>query len=605
MALMWGQVKTWSSDSLSTYVGTVGSRRDTVLKQVNALRQSMSSFQGEGQTADALRKKMTDAQEELEVLADDLAEVQDAVVAAERNVSEVESAVKNALSAASLNGCGISDDGSVSCHIPHGTDGTGAIQAAIEKIEVLVLEALSLADYADSTFQAQLASAGTEKSTSSMPEKGARPWSKEEQEKFRNMSPEERAKFWSEQTYEQKQYVCDRYPQLIGNADGVEAWARDRANRINLREEKAKTEKLIRNLEISVRNSAQYTYPGGAYGNDIYQRNKDLNDRLDRARRDLEAFNKIESALANGISLEDYQHGTKGDPVSLLTLQNDGRRVKAAVAQGDVDHASNIATFVPGIATTVEGSLEDYVRQTKNLREAAAAQGNISTKDVATIAWLGYDAPGGFSPGNLPDIVSPTLAQAGSDRLAGFLTGMQASREYGAGDAHMTLVGHSYGSTTSGMAATKVKPGVIDDLVLFGSPGMGTFDPSELNVNEGHRWVSGLPVGDSVQGLGGLVTNKIETFGLGKNPMDANSTFTHLSDDATGYEKYKPNAMTSDPHEYLKKLGGWFLRRPFLPLPLQMLDPMPIPSFVNHNFYLEQGTETLQDIARVVAGTKK
>ncbi len=595
MALTWSQVKTWSSDSLSGYVGTVGSRRDTVLKQVNALQARMSSFEGEGQTADALREKMTAAQKELEILADDLAEVQDAVVAAERNVSEVESAVKNALSAASLNGCDISDDGSVSCHIPYGTDGTGAIQAAIQKIEVLVLEALTLADYADSTFQAQLASAGTEKSTSSMPEKGARPWSKEEQEKFRNMSPEERAKFWSEQTYEQKQYVCDRYPQLIGNADGVEAWARDRANRINLREEKAKTEKLIRNLEISVRNSAQYTYPGGAYGNDIYQRNKDLDDRLDRARRDLEALNKVESTLANGISLEDYQHGMKGDPVSLLTLQNDGRRVKAAVAQGDVDHASNIATFVPGIATTVEGSLEDYFRQTKNLREAAAAQGNISNKDVATIAWLGYDAPGEANLSNAGDIASPKLAQAGSDRLAGFLTGMQASREYGAGDAHMTLVGHSYGSTTSGMAATKVKPGVIDDLVLFGSPGMGTFDPSELNVNEGHRWVSGLPVGDSVQGLGGILRNKIGIAGLGKNPMDADSGFTHLSDDATGYEGYVHNAPPSNPGIYALDTIGRFLIG---------MHPS-LPSFANHNFYLEQGTETLQDIARVVAGTKK
>ena len=35
------------------------------------------------------------------------------------------------------------------------------------------------------------------------------------------------------------------------------------------------------------------------------------------------------------------------------------------------------------------------------------------------------------------------------------------------------------------------------------------------------------------------------------------------------------------------------------------LDPIPLPSFKNHGVYLEQGTETLQDIGRVVAGTKK
>ena len=112
-------------------------------------------------------------------------------------------------------------------------------------------------------------------------------------------------------------------------------------------------------------------------------------------------------------------------------------------------------------------------------------------------------------------------------------------------------------------------------------------------------------MGDSVQGLGGILRKKIGIAGLGKNPMDANSTFTHLSDDATGYEKYNSNAITSNPYEYLKKLGGWFLRRPLLPAPSTLWDPMPLPSFENHNFYLEQGTETLQDIARVVAGTKK
>lgn len=92
---------------------------------------------------------------------------------------------------------------------------------------------------------------------------------------------------------------------------------------------------------------------------------------------------------------------------------------------------------------------------------------------------------------NLGDITSPKLAQAGSDRLAGFLNGMQASREHGAGDAHMTLVGHSYGSTTSGMAATKVHDGVIDDLVLCGSPGRG---PITLQIYMSLKGIVGFRV---------------------------------------------------------------------------------------------------------------
>ncbi len=273
-----------------------------------------------------------------------------------------------------------------------------------------------------------------------------------------------------------------------------------------------------------------------------------IGEKIQRAKSDLAAYEKIRSTLANGISLEDYQHGKKGDPISLLTLQDDGRRVKAAVAQGDVDHAKHIATLVPSIGTTVEGGLDTNFRETGNLRQAAAAQGNMPLKDVATVAWLGYDAPGEPKFGNLGDIASPNLAKAGSDRLASFLTGMQASREHGAGDAHMSLVGHSYGSTTSGMAAIKVHDGVIDDLVLCGSPGMGTYNASDLHVAEGHRWVSGVPIGDSVQGMGSILPGRSIGRGhLGTDPMDE-KTFTHLSNDATGYAKYNHDAPTSNSH---------------------------------------------------------
>ncbi len=68
MALTWGQVKTWTSSSFSGYVGTVGARRDTVVQQAASLQARMSSFQGEGKTAEALRKKMGKAHEARQLL---------------------------------------------------------------------------------------------------------------------------------------------------------------------------------------------------------------------------------------------------------------------------------------------------------------------------------------------------------------------------------------------------------------------------------------------------------------------------------------------------------------------------------------------------------
>ena len=568
MSLTWGQIQTWSSAGLSTYAGTVGARRDTVVKQADALQARMSSFKGEGATADALRAKMGIAHKELTTLADDLLEIQEAVKVASGDVSQVESAVKVALQQAASTHCTISAAGIATCHPPGNSMSQYTRQSTEASVNRLVGQAVDLANTADTTLNARLKTVGTPGSAAKSTSTQTHDLSDAEQKKFKKMTPEERAKYWSQQSEAQKRHLCDKYPDLIGNADGVEGWARDRANRNRLpglkqeaKDNVSKYTELLKNPWID--SDTRMLYLG----------------ELDKAQKAVKAYEAVQEQLDKGISLEDYQHGKKGDPVSLLTLQNDGARVKAAMGQGDVDHAKNVATFVPGIGTTVEGSMGDYMRQTKNLRSAAMAQGNLSASDVATVAWLGYDAPGKADlnqPQNIPGIISPFLAKAGSDRLAGFMNGMQASRDYGAGDAHMTLVGHSYGSSTSGMAATKVKYGVIDDLVLCGSPGMGTYDAKNYHVDQNHLWVSGVPKGDSVQGMGAIRGGIVGS--LGKNPMDSDSGFTHLSDDATGSPKYKNDAPASVPSNF---------------------------NFDNHNIYLEDGTETLQDIGRVVAGVKR
>lgn len=568
MSLTWGQIQTWSSTGLSTYAGTVGARRDTVVKQADALQARMSSFKGEGATADALRQKMGVAHKELTTLADDLLEIQEAVKVASGDVSQVESAVKEALQEASSTHCTISAAGIATCSSAGNSMNEYTRKSVEFSVNRLVGQAVDLANTADTTLNARLKTVGTPGSTAKSTSKQTHDLSDAEQKKFKKMTPEERARYWSQQSEAQKQHLCDKYPDLIGNADGVEGWARDRANRNRLPNLKKEAEdnvsmytELLKSPWIDSNTRAYYL------------------SELDKAEKAVKAYDAVQEQLDKGISLEDYQHGKEGDPVSLLTLQNDGGRVKAAMGQGDVDHAKNVATFVPGIGTTVEGSMGEYMRQTKNLRMAAMVQGRLSASDVATVAWLGYDAPGEADlnqPQNIPGIISPFLAQAGSDRLAGFMNGMQASRDYGAGDAHMTLVGHSYGSSTSGMAATKVKYGVIDDLVLFGSPGMGTYDAKNYHVDQNHLWVSGVPKGDSVQGMGEIRGGIVGS--LGKNPMDSDSGFSHLSDDATGSPKYNKDAPESKPSNF---------------------------NFDNHSIYLEDGTETLQDIGRVVAGVKR
>ena len=167
-----------------------------------------------------------------------------------------------------------------------------------------------------------------------------------------------------------------------------------------------------------------------------------------------------------------------------MQLDASGPNILAAVSQNNPDDADHIGVIVPGMTTSVAGSLGDYDNHAKVMREAAEEAAGPGQK-VAMVEFFGYDAP----PGAV-EASSTVMANNGAPKLASFLNGIDAAREHGAGDALITVAGHSYGATTAGIAATLVNDGVIDDLVQFGSPGSGVQDVGEFHVPEGHTYVS-------------------------------------------------------------------------------------------------------------------
>ena len=577
MAITWADIERWSSGTLHGYTAAVDSRKSVIDQQVATLQSRRASFQGEGQTADALRNAIDTAHTALSNLSSDLQDLRDAISQTVGRVIDVELMVQKAKSAAAAHQCAITADGKV---ITNRTS-SDPLKDDVD-VDALVCNAISEAEHVDDFFVSLLAKAGNENSARSFPATGARPWTEVEKTAFVNMSSEERAAYWSKLPYAQKQYLCDHYPDLIGNADGVEAWARDRANRLRL----PKLKQAAQNELDSVNKELNA-------GGDDYDRRRYLKARKEELQAQVDSYKAIEDQLSDKgrIRLEDYQHGAKGEPFSLLTLQVEDGRVLAAVARGDVDHAKNVATIVPGIGTTVNGKLGGEINRAGVIRDAAVAEGNLATKDVAVVSWLGYKAPPNLSldmEGNL-DIATPDFARKGAVKLAGFETGLAASRRYGAGDANITLIGHSYGSAVSGMATTMTRDGDVDNVILCGSPGMGTDDPSEIHVPRDHRFVSGVPRGDFVQGsgedkghllswvvLGPIVTETLGIGHLGMNPMDPESGFTHISGDATGSKEYNPWGVPSE----------WLLS----------------PDGTNHSVYMDRGTETSRDMGRIVAG---
>lgn len=311
-------------------------------------------------------------------------------------------------------------------------------------------------------------------------------------------SPDEVAKWWSSLTDAEKAEMVKRHPREIGNMDGVEATWRDKANRKNLEEDIRAEQEKYDNLQQEI-----------SSGRLLNVSQEELITTQER----LEAMKNIKATLD--------RENKDGVQRQLVCYDSSGNSVLAAVAQGNVDTADHVGVLVPGMYSNVADNLDDYDERATNMRKNAEKHSN--GQSVAMVTYMNYQAP--QDPISAADI---SYANRGAERLSGFLNGMDASREHGAGDAHVTTVGHSFGSTTVGKALTKVNDGVVDDVVQVGSPGSGVQDVSELKVPKGHAYVGAAPYpGDIVQGIG-------PDSEFGKDPTTM-AGVKHLSGDVGDY----------------------------------------------------------------------
>jgi hypothetical protein len=175
-------------------------------------------------------------------------------------------------------------------------------------------------------------------------------------------------------------------------------------------------------------------------------------------------------------------------PASLLVYRPGafGGQGRVAVAVGDLDRADHVAVLVPGLGSTVPGSVRGLTADAARLVDRARTDSpGVVT---AVVAWTAYDAP------SLLHVASEASARAGGRLLAADLRGLDAARGT---PPHLTAVGHSYGSTTVGAMLRDRRTGV-DDAVLLGSPGAGVDRAAELGLRPGHVWVGSAsrdPVG--------------------------------------------------------------------------------------------------------------
>ncbi len=216
----------------------------------------------------------------------------------------------------------------------------------------------------------------------------------------------------------------------------------------------------------------------------------------------------------------------------LLRLDSTTGSGRAVVALGDVDRADHVAVMVPGLTGWVPGYLDGLLQDARRVREQAASYGSGGSGTVATVTWIGYQAPG------FAQVAYAGAAERGVADLRDTLQALQVRATVRGQEQSVTLVGHSYGSLLSGLTARA--PTGIDDLVLLGSPGSGARRAAELVVPVGHVWVGEGrfdPVADlgrfgTDPGLGAFGATALPT-GRGRDPVLGTALST-----STGHSQY-------------------------------------------------------------------
>ena len=501
----WTDIQQWESAPLQTYATDCENKQRLLQAAGDSLAEQLGSLVGSSQTVKAakvaLHKRMMAIEKEVNFL------ISSAEIASEgaEGINEVRANADDAKQLASTWGMSIDASGNVSMDAAQVKrlkkagknilDVKYMVDTAQERVNTALTRARELVDSLSQKMSALDAGAydnnvhysAMNKVRPSLPPAGT--------------SAQEVASWWNSLSDKDKQWMIEQHPDVIGNLEGVDYTSRNQANRIILPRLKKQAEADLQKFSDD---NGPYIEPA-------------LRSERDRLKNRVTALEQIEETL--------NRENTENPPVPryLMQLDASGPNILAAVSQNNPDDADHIGVIVPGMTTSVagngkDGSIADYDLHATTIREAAEKAAGPGQK-LAMVSFFGYDAPPGLIQASNTD-----MAQAGATKLANFLTGIDAAREHGAGDAHITVASHSYGSTTAGIAATPVGDGVIDDLVQFGSPGSGVQDVGEFHVPEGHMYVSAAPyLHDVVQGVG-------PDGSFGKNP-DTMDGYKHLSGD--------------------------------------------------------------------------
>ncbi|MDX8049124.1 alpha/beta hydrolase [Lentzea sp. BCCO 10_0798] len=300
--------------------------------------------------------------------------------------------------------------------------------------------------------------------------------------------PKAVADWWNKLSQSEKDALLASKYQELGQLRGLPAEVLDKANRQRISDDKGRFKAQREDLERQLAERARElgVDPTSSEGQRALRNDpqgSQLMSEFDEAARREKNANDADKALRDARDLGNEN----GKRPYVLYWSPDGPGAKQgalAISYGNPDTAKNLAVCVPG--TTSELSSFSQA-QAANLSQAMGPDG-------AAIQWLGYDAPAAA----LGQVNDPAQAIEGGRILAADVEGYRVANP----NAHVTVIGHSYGSTVVGYSA--MDNGLkADDIAFVGSPGVGASNVNQLGPGAGHVYVGGTEHDPVIQGTSG------------------------------------------------------------------------------------------------------
>ncbi|MFD7979041.1 alpha/beta hydrolase [Streptomyces sp. NPDC059071] len=308
--------------------------------------------------------------------------------------------------------------------------------------------------------------------------------------------PQRSADWWAGLDEGERRFYLAAFPEQLGALDGLPATARDQANRTV--------------LDTRINDYALREGDLGHHDRYGYRSLLAMKDRLDRS--DTAAAHK-----------QLYLLG--------FSTEKDGR---AIVSVGNPDTARHTAVSVAGTSNQLD-NFGDQIGRAEKLQDAAGRWSEGHGTDVAVISWLDYDAPEANVDPTKPaemylnlGIATPGRAEDDAETLRDFTHGLRASHQ---GErTHLTVEGHSYGSTMVGAADAGGRGLDADDMIVVGSPGLTVDRADQLHVSPSHLWAGAAPDDQIVNWTAGKT--------LGADPKEPDFGGQRMYVDTSGHSGY-------------------------------------------------------------------